>query len=94
VAKFTDSDPNATPAKYTPVSINWGDNTPSSPGTVSSTAGTFSIDGSHTYEEEGSYTVTVTITYHDPSNNPVTSTITSTANIGECPIYNVIVGGV
>ncbi len=43
--------------------INWGDGSAASAGTITYTAstGVFTVQGSHTYTEEGAYTITVTI---------------------------------
>ncbi len=83
VATATDADPNSTAAEYT-ASIDWGDGS-SSAGTVSGpTGGPFDISGSHTYADEGTYAVTVTITDIDtPTNNDTT---TSTANVADAPL--------
>jgi hypothetical protein len=59
VASFTDQNPNATTADFTAM-IDWGDGSPSTPGTVSSNAsGGFDVSGSHTYAQTGPYTVKV-----------------------------------
>src|SRR6202011_3467411 len=61
VATFSDADPNGMTADYK-ATINWGDGS-SSPGTVSPNAqGNFDIRGAHAYAEEGSYTVSATVT--------------------------------
>ncbi|HYR50155.1 MAG TPA: NEW3 domain-containing protein, partial [Candidatus Eisenbacteria bacterium] len=61
VATFSDANPNGTAAEFT-ASINWGD-TSSSAGTVVANAlGGFTVNGAHTYAEEGNYSVTVMIT--------------------------------
>ncbi len=61
VATFTDADPNGVVSEYT-ASINWGDGTASTAGTVSAaTGGGFEVKGSHTYAAAGQYTTTVTI---------------------------------
>jgi hypothetical protein len=61
VATFTDADPNGVVSEYT-ASINWGDGTASTTGTVSAAAGGgFEVKGSHTYATAGQYTTTVTI---------------------------------
>jgi hypothetical protein len=59
VASFADADPNGAATDYT-VTISWGDGN-TSLGTVSAIAGGFSIMGTHTYAEEGPYSVTVSI---------------------------------
>lgn len=41
--------------------IDWGDEGPTSYGSVSGSAGSFSIAGSHTYASSGSFTVTLTV---------------------------------
>ena len=63
VARFTDVDPGGKASDYT-ATINWGDGvTTSAPGTVTLLSGTtFTVSGSYTYADEGSYPVTVTIT--------------------------------
>ena len=42
-------------------SINWGDGTTASTGTVSLNGGNFSVSGSHSYAEEGKYTIKVSV---------------------------------
>src|SRR5262249_5284454 len=44
--------------------INWGDGTTTT-GVVSETAGVYSVVGSHTYQDEGVFNVTVTVTSPD-----------------------------
>ncbi len=61
VATFTDADPNGVASDYT-ASINWGDGSSSTAGTISAAAGGgFEVKGSHTYAAAGQYTITVTI---------------------------------
>ncbi len=61
VAQFTDPGTDGTTTDYT-ATISWGDGT-TSPGTVSLVSGTtFQVTGAHSYSEEGSYPVSVTIT--------------------------------
>jgi hypothetical protein len=67
---FTDSNANASPYQ---VDVNWGDGTPhlvfttTSPGLLASVA--------HTYQEEGTYTVTVTVTDKLVASNVGTFTV-------------------
>jgi len=74
-----DTDPNATTSDFIAV-INWGDNT-TSPGTVVANAGGgpgFEVDGpasGHTYLDEGTFPVTVTIT--DKGGSIATATTTA-----------------
>ncbi len=61
VATFTDADPSGVASDYT-ASINWGDGSSSTAGTVSAAAGGgFEVKGSHTYAAAGQDTITVTI---------------------------------
>ena len=79
VATFTTGDALASAADFS-ASVNWGDGQ-SSAGNV--TAG-FAVSGGHTYAEEGSYRVTVTITeIADASNSAVAH---STATVADAPI--------
>jgi len=83
VASFGDPDPNATAAEYT-AAIDWGDGTSSS-GTVSGpSGGPFTVAGTHTYAEEGTSPVTVTITDVDTPTNGATAQ--STADVGDAAI--------
>ena len=59
VATFTDADPNGTLSDYA-ATVDWGDGT-SSAGAVAATSGGFMVNGSHTYAQEGTFTVTVTV---------------------------------
>jgi phosphodiesterase/alkaline phosphatase D-like protein len=61
--------------------IDWGDKSPTSPGDVSLSGNTFTVKGSHTYAEEGTYTITTTITHQG-----VVSTVTSTATVVEAAL--------
>jgi len=84
VASFTDPTGYATADEYS-ASISWGDGS-SSTGTITKTGdGAFDVTGSHTYGEEGSYTVTVTVT--DTDNAANSDTAASTATIGDAPIH-------
>ena len=75
VATFTDTN-TATASSAFSATIDWGDTTTST-GTVSGSAGSFSVSGTHTYALPGQYTVTTTIT---GPGGPVQAT--GTANVG------------
>lgn len=80
VATVTDPDTSATASEYS-ATIDWGDGTAISTGTITGTGGNFTVKGTHTYADEGSYTVTTVVTDVDTSTN--TATATSTATVGE-----------
>ena len=79
VATFTDPDAAATASEYS-ATITWGDGF-SSPGTITGGGGSFSVTGTHTYAEEGSYPVSVTIV--DTDNAANSATTHSTATVGD-----------
>jgi hypothetical protein len=82
VATFTQPDLSA-PASQFSAMIDWSDGTSS--GTVSGpVGGPFTVSGSHTYIEEGSYPVKVTITDNVNSSNQLTAT--STATVADAPL--------
>jgi hypothetical protein len=84
VASFTDSDPNATAAGFS-ATINWGDGSPTVSGTVSGPqGGPYTVTGGHTYTDEASDTVTVTIT--DLALTANTSTVQSTATVSDAAL--------
>src|SRR5438128_4295067 len=64
VATFTDPDTGATASEYA-ATIDWGDGSATTAGAISGSPASFSVSGAHTYVEEGTYSVTVTITDAD-----------------------------
>jgi hypothetical protein len=58
VATFTD--PAGGPPSNYVASINWGDGSPITAGTITLSGGTFTVSGSHTYSEEGAPILQVT----------------------------------
>lgn len=86
VATFSDGDPNGTSAMYS-ATINWGDGTESTDGVTgaNAAAGAFDVTGSHLYAEEGTYTITVSISDIDTAYFNST-TATSTATIVDAPL--------
>ena len=89
VGSFTDTNPAATTSNYD-VTIDWGDGTPETAGTVvaTSTADTFNVIGTHTYADAGVNGgighFPITIDVHDI--NSTTTTITDTANVADVPL--------
>ncbi|HEV2712811.1 MAG TPA: hypothetical protein VGU26_06925, partial [Gaiellaceae bacterium] len=84
VASFTDPDVTATASEYS-ATINWGDGTAPTNGTITGpVGGPFSVAGSHTYVQVGTYSITVVIT--DVDNPLTTATAISTANVADAPL--------
>ncbi len=83
VATFTEPETSAPANRYT-AQIDWGDGSLPSFGTVAGSGGSYTVSGSHTYAEEGSYTATVTITDTELAGNGATTT--SAATVGDAPI--------
>jgi hypothetical protein len=74
VATFTDTNTSDTASTFT-ATINWGDGTTTA-GAVSGSNGTFTVKGGHTYADEGSFPLGVTII--DTANNtslPLSGTV-------------------
>src|SRR5262249_60744873 len=77
----------ATPADAATISLHaqlpiyWGD-TSSSAGTVSYSGGIYTVSGTHTYGEEGSYSITIDVSDDGGS----TTTITGTATVGDAAL--------
>jgi PKD domain len=82
VATFSDGNPIATTADFTASTIDWGDGTSSAATVTGPSSGTFSVSGSHSYAEDGTYTITVTIR----DDGGITRTVTSTAVIADPPL--------
>jgi len=62
VASFTDTDPNGSAGQFSTTSIDWGDRTGPSTGTVVSTGGqNYNVIGMHAYTKVGGWNVRVTI---------------------------------
>jgi uncharacterized repeat protein (TIGR01451 family) len=79
VATFTDPAGISSHSTYS-ANINWGDTT-SSTGQITQSAGVFTVSGSHSYTEEGSYTITVTI-HHDTATDVSVTSSSSVADQG------------
>src|SRR5262249_3863587 len=80
VATFVDSGGPESVSDYS-ATIKWGDGSPNSTGTIQPTGDgkTFRVVGSHTYVEEGTDSITVTINHETAA----AVTVTSTANVSD-----------
>jgi len=81
VASFIDADTLQPPGNFT-ATVDWGDGTTSA-GTVTGSAGSFSVSGTHTYADEGSFPVQVTVI--DIANS-LSASSTGTATVGESDV--------
>ncbi|HJT35300.1 MAG TPA: DUF4214 domain-containing protein, partial [Pirellulales bacterium] len=72
VARFSDGNPNAPLGDYT-AQIVWGDGATTS-GTIATTGGGLVVNGSHSYADEGTQTIHVTITDKGSASAMATST--------------------
>ena len=82
VATFTEVDPANVSANFV-ASINWGDTTPPTAGTITLLGtGSYEITGSHTYAASGNYPVDVTLTDQNTSGTTTVggTTINVTSN--------------
>jgi hypothetical protein len=61
VASFTDANSTTSSTADFTATINWGDGSPTSTGTVSGSGGSYSVSGSHTYTGTGPFTISVHI---------------------------------
>ena len=74
VASFSDADGNTSVAAYT-ATIRWGDGTTTT-GTISASGSGFKISGSHTYAEEGSHSIVISLADSDGAAASSTATAT------------------
>ncbi len=82
VATFTDSYTANVAGDFT-ATINWGDGATTT-GSVSGSAGNFTVFGAHTYTEDGSFTIATTLS--DDGAGTATATATGTATISEATL--------
>ena len=71
VANLSDEDKTTTTSSFT-ATIDWGDGTSASTGTVTGSNGSFKISGSHNYSKIGTYYIKVTVTAKDKRTDTVT----------------------
>jgi hypothetical protein len=64
VATFTDPGSSTDPLSSFAAGIDWGDGSTPSFGTITESGGTYTVTGRHTYTDEGSDTIKVTISEH------------------------------
>lgn len=81
VGSFTDADPNASLADYS-ATINWGDQTSSAAAITTNGSGGFNVIGSHSYAEEGAYTMSVTVT----DSGGATASATASATVADAAL--------
>lgn len=70
--------------------INWGDGSPTSAGTITLAGSTFTVQGGHTYAAPGTYTITVNLS-HDSA---PPQAVNSTATIGTAASTTTVVSSV
>ena len=81
VATFTTSDQGPPAVSSFTATIDWGDGSAATPATITSpSSGTYNVIGSHTYADEGTFSVVVVIT---DSTDATNATANSTASIAE-----------
>jgi ELWxxDGT repeat protein len=78
IASFTDSNAGDAAADFA-ATIIWGDGT-NSAGTIVGSAGSFSIQGGHTYADEGNFTVSVSLVHTADS---ATTTVSGSVAVAE-----------
>ena len=88
VASFADPGGPQPVGNYS-ATIDWGDGTAATPGSVSASGGGFSVLGSHTYSLAGQFGVTVTVRAQDGR----TATAATSAAVGMIPPPPPPVGG-
>jgi hypothetical protein len=84
VATFGVPDASATAGDFA-ATIDWGDGTPTTSGTITGSAGSFTVAGTHTYAEE-SPPAGVKVTITAAANAANTATATSTATVADAAL--------
>ena len=84
LATFNDGDPAASAGEFA-ATIDWGDGVSSDTGSISGpTGGPFTVAGSHTYAEEGTYSVSVSVVHTAQADN--TAVTTGGVVVGDAPL--------
>lgn len=84
IATFTDSNASATAGDFT-ATINWGDGSSVTTGSVSGSNGTFTVAAGHTYADDGNYSIKVTL-FETATGTAPSLTIDSTASVVDAPL--------
>ncbi len=79
VAEFVVLDQNATVADFA-ATIDWGDGSAASGGTITGGGGAFSVSGTHTYAKSGAYTTQITVSNTQPGGGSGSANGTTTVN--------------
>jgi hypothetical protein len=80
VAVFADDNPAAAPEDFA-ATIDWGDGSPVTAGTIATDDQQFIVTANHTYSTGGSFTVTVTISDVAPGTGTATATSSATSGV-------------
>ena len=75
VTTFADANTTTSTAAEFTATIDWGDGTPATSGTVTGSAGSFTVGGAHTYAGPGSFTVKVHVVDEGGSTADATTTV-------------------
>ncbi len=87
IGTFTSSNTSEPASDFSAV-IDWGDGSPTSIGTVvaGTPAGTFNVEGTHTYAKNGTYTPTILLTQSGGSTLTLTSPATATITVTDLAV--------
>jgi hypothetical protein len=85
VASFQSANPYATTNDFA-ATIDWGDGTPTVPGTISVSSSSFDVVGQHTYQNDSPIPIPITVTITSKPTQLVVGSVTSFANVTDTPI--------
>lgn len=84
----TITDPGSTqPASHYSVTIDWGDGSSSSVGSVTGSNGTYTVTGSHAYSDEGAFQPVITIA---ETSSPGTITVTGASTMADADMLTAV----